>query len=107
MGEAAVGFFRERFGLDDRSLEAGLGVALARAVDHADLFFEYAVEDSVVIEEGIVKSGTRHLDQGLGARVQQGERQGHAHADEIGVESVRLAAATARAISEGGGPGRT
>jgi len=107
MGEAAVGFFRERFGLDDRSLEAGLGVALSRAVDHADLFFEYAVEDSVVLEEGIVKSGTRHLDQGLGARVQQGERQGYAHADEIDVESVRLAAATARAISEGGGSARS
>ena len=97
----AIGFFRERFGLDDASLEAGLGTALARPVDHADLFFEYAVEDSVVLEEGMVKSGTRHLDQGLGVRVQQGERQGYAHSDEITVESVELAATTARAISEG------
>ncbi len=97
----AVGFFRERFGIDDAGVEAGLGAALARPVDHADLFFEYAVEDSVVLEEGIVKNGTRHLDQGLGVRVQQGERQGYAHADEISLESVELAATTARAISEG------
>jgi len=105
--EQAVGFFREHFGLDDRSLADGLGVALARPIDHADLFFEYAVEDAVVLEEGLVKSGTRHLDQGLGVRVQQGERQGYAHADEISVESVKLAATTASAISEGSGRARS
>jgi TldD protein len=103
----AAHFFRERFGLDDRSLEAGLGTALARPVDHAELFFEYTVEDAVVLEEGIVKSGTRHLDQGVGVRVQDGERQGYAHSDEITVDSVKLAAHTARAISEGEGPERS
>ncbi len=103
--ESAVGFFRERFGLDDRSLEACLGTALDRPVDHADLFFEYAIEDSVVLEEGIVKNGTRHLDQGVGVRVQQGERQGYAHSDELTVDAVQLAATTARAISEGSGAG--
>jgi len=107
MDDRAVGFFRERFGLDDRSLESGLGTALSRPVDHADLYFEYAVEDAVVLEEGIVKSGTRHLDQGLGVRVQQGERQGYAHADEIDAESLRVAATTARAISEGDAPERS
>ncbi|MBW2316586.1 MAG: metalloprotease TldD, partial [Deltaproteobacteria bacterium] len=107
MSDPAVGFFRERFGLDDRSVEEGLGTALARPVDHADLFFEYAVEDSVVLEESMVKSGTRHLDQGLGVRVQHGERQGYAHADEITLESVQLAATTARAISEGNAPERS
>ena len=38
-------------------------------------------------------------------RAQAGERQGYAHADEISLESVRLAAGTARAIAEG--PGNT
>jgi TldD protein len=33
--------------------------------------------------------------------VQSGERQGYAHTDEIDLESMRLAAATARAVSEG------
>ena len=93
-------FFRERFGLDDRGLAAGLDAALERRVDYADLFFEVTTQDSVVLEEGIVKSGDRHLEQGVGVRAQAGERQGYAHADEVTVESVRLAAATARAISE-------
>jgi len=98
-----VGFFRERFGLDDRALERGLGAALERQVDAADLFFEYATQDQVALEEGIVKSGDRHVEQGVGVRVQAGERQGYAHSDEITVESVSLAAATARAISERSG----
>ncbi len=96
----AVDFFRDRFGLDENALAASLGTALERSVDYADLFFEYSTQDSVSLEEGIVKSGSRHLEQGVGVRAQQGERQGYAHSDDIDVESVQLAAATARAISD-------
>jgi len=71
-----------------------------REVDYADLYFEYTVQDSVALEEGIVKSGSRHLEQGVGVRTQVAERQGYAHSDEVTVESLELAAATARAISE-------
>ncbi len=96
--ENALDFFRDRFGLDDRSLESAMGAALERRVDHADLFFEYTTQDSVALEEGIVKSGSRHLDQGVGVRAQSGERQGYAHSDEISTESIALAAGAARAI---------
>ena len=48
-----VRFFRERFGVDDRGLAQTLGVALEGQVDAADLFFEYATRDAVVLEEGI------------------------------------------------------
>ncbi|MEE8582224.1 MAG: metalloprotease TldD [Myxococcota bacterium] len=112
---SSLDFFRERFGLEDGRLEETLGTALERRADHADLFFEYTSRDSMVLEEGLVKSGDRHLEQGVGVRVQCGERQGYAHSDDISVESLRVAATTARAISEqsasGGsvavrGPGR-
>ncbi len=99
----ALEFFRERFGVDERSLTTGLDAALERQVDRADLFFEYNTEDSVALEEGIVKSGSRHLDQGVGVRVLSGEKQGYAHSDEISLESLALSAATARAISDGQG----
>ena len=36
-----------------------------------------------MLEEGIVKSGDRHLEQGVGVRAQVGERQGYAHSDEL------------------------
>ena len=99
----AAAFFRERFGVDEGALARVLGSALERRVDGADLFFEYGTQDSVRLEEGIVKSGDRHVEQGVGVRVLAGERQGYAHSDDITVESLELAAATARAISEGGG----
>jgi TldD protein len=99
----AAAFFRERFGVDERALARVLGSALERRVDGADLFFEYSTQDSVALEEGIVKSGDRHVEQGVGVRVVAGERQGYAHSDDITVESLQLAAATARAISESGG----
>jgi len=101
----ALRFFRERFGLDDRGLASGLDAALERSVDHADVFVEVTTQDSVALEEGIVKSGDRHLEQGVGVRAVAGEKQGYAHADDVTVESVRLAAATARAISEQSGAG--
>lgn len=107
MSDAPLALFRSRFGLDDRQLEAAIGTALEREVDHADLFFELSTSDAVVLEEGIVKSGDRHLGQGVGVRVQSGERQGYAHSDEISLESLTLAASTARAISERPGGARS
>ncbi len=98
---SALPFFESRFGLDDRRLAAALDTALARPVDHAELYFEYTTTDSVSLEEGMVKTGSRHLDQGVGVRAIAGERQGYAHSDDVTVESVELAATTARAIARG------
>ena len=96
----SVDFFRERFGVDETSLARVLDGALERRVDYADLYFEYATQDSVALEEGIVKSGDRHVEQGVGVRAQAGERQGYAHTDEIDLENLRLATASARAIAQ-------
>jgi TldD protein len=104
--ERALDFFQDRFGVDDRSLARALDTALERRVDFADLFFEYSTLDSVSLEEGIVKGGGRHVEQGVGARAQVGERQGYAHSDDVSVESVQLAASTARAICEESGQTR-
>jgi TldD protein len=95
---------RERYGLDARDLESVLGAALAKGADYADLFLEHTAEDSVALEDGIVKSGARHVTNGVGIRAQLGERQGYAHTNEISVESLRVAAGAARAIAEGTGP---
>jgi TldD protein len=105
-GQAPVAFFRDRFGLDASRLEDTLGVALERRADHADLFFEYSTRDAVTLEEGLVKRGDRHLEQGVGVRVACEDRQGYAHSDDLTLEGLRLAASTARAISEsrGGAP---
>ena len=102
----ALRFLHDRFGLDDRSLTRALDTTLERQVDYADLFFEYTTQDSVTLEEGLVKSGDRHVSQGVGVRAQVGERQGYAHSDQVTVESLQLAASTARAISQASGTPR-
>jgi len=98
--ESALAFFQDRFELTDDSLATALDTALERDIDYADLYFEYTTTDSVSLEEGIVKSGDRHLEQGVGVRAIRGERQGYAHSDDISLESARLAAGTARAIAD-------
>jgi TldD protein len=100
-GALVAPVFRDRFGIDPRALDTAFSHALERPVDYADLFFEYTTRDAVALEEGIVKSGSRAVEQGVGVRAQSGERQGYAHSDEITVESLKLAAGAARAIAEG------
>ncbi|MBW2282732.1 MAG: metalloprotease TldD, partial [Deltaproteobacteria bacterium] len=100
-------FFRDHFGLDERSLGATLDAVLERKLDYADLFFEYTTQDSVVLEESIVKSADRHVEQGVGVRAQCGERQGYAHSDDVTVESLQVAATTARAIARESGESRS
>ncbi len=96
----ALAFFRERYALGDRALEQILETALERQIDAADLYFEHTTTDSVSLEEGIVKSGDRHVEQGVGVRAIRGERQGYAHSDDISLASARLAAGTAGAIAD-------
>ena len=97
--ERALAFFQDRFDLNDRSLGSALDTALERNIDYADLYFEYTMTDSVSLEEGIVKSGDRHLEQGVGVRAVRGERQGYAHSDDLSLDSAKIAAGTARAIA--------
>jgi TldD protein len=98
--ERALAFFQDRFDLNDRSLATALDTALERNIDYADLYFEYTTTDSVSLEEGIVKSGDRHLEQGVGVRAVRGERQGYAHSDDLSLDSAKIAAGTARAIAD-------
>jgi len=93
-------FFHERFGLSDRALERILGTALERRADFADLYFEFRVNQTASLEEGVVKKATRNVSQGVGVRVVAGARSGYAHSDEVSLERLELAARTARAIAD-------
>src|SRR5207249_3166434 len=93
-------FFHERFGLSDRALERILGTALERRADFADLYFEFRVNQTASLEEGVVKKATRNVSQGVGVRVVAGARSGYAHSNEVSLERLELAARTARAIAD-------
>ena len=44
------------------------GQILTHRVDYADLYFQYTRSEGWSLEEGIVKSGSFNIDQGVGVR---------------------------------------
>jgi len=93
-------FFLERFGLSEALLEQIVGSAIARRADYADLYFEFRTVQSLSLEEGIVKSASQHIAQGVGVRVVAGDKTGYAYSDDVTVDSLRLATRTAQAIAQ-------
>lgn len=98
-------FFLEKFGLTERHLERGLGAALGRQIDDADLYFEYRISESMLLEEGIIKQATKNINQGVGVRALAHEKTGYAFSDEISVENLELAGSRAKGIAERAGTG--
>jgi TldD protein len=96
-------FFLERFGLTERLLEQTVGGAIARRADYADLYFEFRTVQSLSLEDGIVKSASEHISQGVGVRVVAGDKTGYAYSDDVTVDSLQVAARTAQAIAQQGG----
>ena len=93
-------FFLERFGLNERTLEQIVGNAIARRADYADLYFEFRTVQSLSLEEGIVKTASQHIAQGVGVRVVAGDKTGYAYSDDVTVDSLQLATRTAQAIAQ-------
>ncbi|MBI2382723.1 MAG: metalloprotease TldD [Gammaproteobacteria bacterium] len=92
--------------LSERSLEQALGRLMKPGIDAADLYFQYARSESWFLEDGIVKSGSHHIEQGVGVRAMSGEKQGFAYSDEIALPALMDAAGTAPAIVRAGQQGR-
>ena len=95
-----ITFFDERFGLDRAMLERAIGRALGGAIDYADLYAEYRVNESISLEEGIVKQASHAVSQGAGLRALSGDKTGFAYTDEISLDRLTLAARQARAIAQ-------
>jgi TldD protein len=87
------------YGLDCDALPQVFGDILGHQVDYADLYFQYTRSEAWSLDEGIVKAGSFSIDQGVGVRALAGEKTAFAYSDEIGIGSLRDAAATVRAIA--------
>jgi TldD protein len=68
-------------------------------VDDADLYFQYTRSEGWSLEEGIVKTGSFSIDQGVGVRAVSGEKTAFAYSDDISEASLLDAARTVRTIS--------
>ncbi|OGA96236.1 MAG: metalloprotease TldD, partial [Burkholderiales bacterium RIFCSPHIGHO2_12_FULL_61_11] len=96
----------EPFGLNDAVLNRTLGEITSYGVDDADLYFQYTRSEGWSLEEGIVKTGSFSIDQGVGVRAVSGEKTAFAYSDDISEASLLDAARTVRSISASAKVGR-
>ena len=96
----------EPFGLDESHLSRALAEITAYRADDADLYFQYTRSEGWSLEEGIVKTGSFSIDQGVGVRAVSGEKTAFAYSDDISEASLLDATRTVRTISAAAGTGR-
>ena len=90
------------FDLEEAKLERVFGTLATRKVDYADLYFQYSRSEGWTLEEGIVKSGSFNIEQGVGVRAVCGEKTAFAYSDEISFDALQDAAKVTRAIASAG-----
>jgi TldD protein len=98
----ARGLLLEPFGLDESHLHQVLSHIAEHRVDEADLYFQYTRAEGWSLEEGIVKTGSFSIDQGVGVRAVSGEKTAFAYSDDISLASLMDAARTVRSIGAQG-----
>ena len=91
------------FGLTEAHLAKALNEIKAHKVDDADLYFQYTRSEGWSLEEGIVKTGSFSIDQGVGVRAVSGEKTAFAYSDDISMASLLDAARTVRSITAAAG----
>ncbi len=90
------------YDLEAAKLERVFGTLSAHKVDYADLYFQYSRFEGWSLEEGIVKSGSFNIEQGVGVRAVSGEKTAFAYSDEISFNALQDAAKATRAIASAG-----
>jgi TldD protein len=99
---AAQSLLLDPFGLAEPQLAAALALIAAHRIDDADLYFQSTRHEGWSLEEGIVKSGSFSIDQGVGVRAVAGEKTAFAYSDDISEAALNDAARTVRTIAAAG-----
>jgi TldD protein len=92
----------EPFELSEAHLTRALGEVFTHKVDYADLYFQFTRSQGWSLEEGIVKSGSFSIDQGVGLRAVVGDKQAFAYSDAISETALMSAARATRTIAAQG-----
>ena len=97
----------EPAGLTDKHLLDAMGTIFEHRVDYADLYFQFTRSEGWSLEEGIVKSGSYSIEQGVGVRAVSGEKTAFSYSDEITADALLSAARATRTIARAGGGTRS
>ncbi|MGH7088685.1 MAG: PmbA/TldA family metallopeptidase, partial [Stellaceae bacterium] len=94
--------FFTRTGMDRNKVERIVAEELA-GMDDGELFLEWSQSESLVFDDGRIKSAAFDQSQGFGLRALSGESCGFAHSGELSDEAIRRAGRTVRAVESGSG----
>ena len=89
--------------LSPELLARSLSIIGGRKVDYADIYCQHTAFESWHLEEGIVKSGSFQIEQGVGVRAVSGEKTAFAYADSLCIDSINRSAHAVRVIGASGG----
>jgi TldD protein len=89
-------------GLEDAQLLKTLETVFAHKVDYADLYFQFTKSESWSLDEGIVKTGSFSIDQGVGVRAVSGDKTAFSYSDDISLPALLAASETTRTIARKG-----
>lgn len=79
-----------------------LAIIGAHHIDYADIYCQRTAYESWHLDEGIVKSGSFQIDQGVGVRAVSGEKTAFAYADSLTTDAIQRAAETVKVIGASG-----
>ncbi|MBX3687687.1 MAG: metalloprotease TldD [Rhodocyclaceae bacterium] len=91
------------FDLDIAAVDKVFDQIFTHRLDYADMYFQYHRTEAWSLEEGIVKSGSFNIDQGVGVRAISGDKTAFAYSDDISLPALLTAAEATRAIGPAGG----
>jgi TldD protein len=95
------------WGLSNRDFDRAIGEIMLHQVDYADLYFQYTRSEGWSLEEGIVKTGSFSISQGVGVRAVSGEKTAFAYSDALSSDALLSSARAVREIARVGQNRRT
>ncbi|HUH86705.1 MAG TPA: metalloprotease TldD [Pusillimonas sp.] len=90
------------WGLTEADMARALGEIFTHKVDYADLYFQYTRSEGWSLEEGIVKTGSFSIGQGVGVRAISGEKTAFAYSDTLSADALLSSARAVRSIARQG-----
>ena len=95
--------FYEKPGMNRERVAQMVADAL-HGMDDGELYLEYAQSESLVFDDGKLKTASFNTSQGFGLRSVLGEATAYAHASDLSEAAIKRAAATVRAVNTGQTP---
>ena len=92
--------FFNRTGMDRARVQGLLDDALT-GMDDGELFLEYRQSETLVLDDGQIKTANFDTAQGFGLRAIAGESTGYSHASDLSEAAIARAAETVKAVRRG------